>query len=101
MYDFICITVVLPVVVASAAAVTSYEKRPFAAYLGQLSYPVYIIHQPIIRLGAQFQTLTDGFIPWPITVCCTLFAAVGVAHIFYVCYDAPVRAYLGRKFSLN
>ncbi len=101
MYDFICITVVLPVVVASAAAVTSYEKRPFAAYLGQLSYPVYIIHQPIIRLGAQFQTLTDGFIPWPITVCCTLFAAVGVAHILYVCYDAPVRAYLGRKFSLN
>ncbi|MBB3646685.1 peptidoglycan/LPS O-acetylase OafA/YrhL [Rhizobium sp. BK619] len=101
MYDFVCIAVILPILVALAATVTSNEKRPFAAYLGQLSYPVYVIHQPIIRFGAQFQSLTDGYIPWPITVTCTLFAAVGVAHILHICYDAPVRAYLGRKFSLN
>ncbi|MBY3502835.1 acyltransferase [Rhizobium laguerreae] len=101
IYDFICIAVIIPIVVALAAAVPQGAERPFAAYLGQLSYPLYAVHLPVIQFGDHFQNLTDGFIPLPVTVGGTLLVAVGVAHFLHGCFDAPLRAYLGRKFPLN
>ncbi|MGR9148103.1 acyltransferase family protein [Rhizobium leguminosarum] len=101
VYDFICIAVIIPIVVALAAAVPQGAERPFAAYLGQLSYPLYVVHLPVIQFGDHFQNLTDGFIPLPVTVSGTLLVAVGAAHFLHVCFDAPLRACLGRKFPLN
>lgn len=101
IYDFICIVVIIPIVVTLAAAVPQSAERPFAAYLGQLSYPLYIVHLPVIQFGDHFQNLTDGFVPLPVTVSGTLLVAVGVAHLLHGCFDAPLRAYLGRKFPLN
>ncbi|MGO7153109.1 acyltransferase family protein [Rhizobium leguminosarum] len=101
IYDFICIAIVIPIVVALAAAVPLSEERPFAGYLGKLSYPLYMVHQPVFQLGAQFEHFADGFIPRLITVSVTVLAAVGVAHVLSICFDAPIRAYLRRKFSLD
>ncbi|MFW8643484.1 hypothetical protein ACOJBO_15715 [Rhizobium beringeri] len=101
LYDFFCITIIIPVVVALAAAVPPNQERPLAAYFGLLSYPLYAIHQPIIRLGAQFQSLTDGVIPLAITVSGTLLAAIAAAHFLFTHFDKPIRAYMGRKFSVN
>ncbi|MGO7049268.1 acyltransferase family protein [Rhizobium johnstonii] len=101
VYDFICIAIIIPIVVTLAAAVPQSVQRPFAAYLGQLSYPLYIVHLPVIQLGDQFQNLTDGVIPLSVTVGGTFLVAVGVAHFLDVYFDAPLRAYLGRKFPLN
>ncbi|MHC2530023.1 peptidoglycan/LPS O-acetylase OafA/YrhL [Rhizobium leguminosarum] len=101
LYDFFCITIIIPVVVALAAAVPPNEERPLAAYFGLLSYPLYAIHQPIIRLGAQFQSTSDGVIPLAITVSGTLLAAIAAAHFLFTHFDKPIRAYMCRKFSLN
>ena len=101
VYDFTCIAVIIPIVVALAAAVPQGAERPFAVYLGQLSYPLYVVHLPVIQFGDHFQNLTDGFIPLPVTVSGTLLVAVGVAHFLHGCFDAPLRAYLGRKFPLS
>ncbi|NKL37737.1 acyltransferase family protein [Rhizobium leguminosarum bv. viciae] len=101
IYDFICIAIVIPIVVALAAAVPLSAERPFAGYLGKLSYPLYMVHQPVFQLGAQFEHFTDGYIPRPITVGVTVLAAVGVANVLFIRFDVPIRAYLGRKFSLN
>ncbi|RVU12845.1 acyltransferase [Rhizobium sp. RMa-01] len=101
IYDFVCIAVIIPIVVALAAAVPQSEEQPFAAYLGQLSYPLYTVHLPVIQLGSQFQNVTNSFIPLPIAVSCTLLAAVAGAHFLHTQFDRPVRAYLSRKFSLN
>ncbi|MGR9271608.1 acyltransferase family protein (plasmid) [Rhizobium leguminosarum] len=95
------ILIVVLVVVALAAAVPPNEERPLAAYFGLLSYPLYAIHQPIIRLGAQFQSASDGVIPLAITVSGTLLTAIAAAHFLFTHFDKPIRAYMGRKFSLN
>ncbi|MBX5163134.1 acyltransferase [Rhizobium sp. NZLR4b] len=99
MYDFFCIAIIIPIVVVLAVAVPLNKERPLAAYLGRLSYPLYIVHQPIIRLGAEFQNLGDGSVPLPIAVSGTLLAAVGAAHFLSTRFDEPIRAYIGRKFS--
>ncbi|EJZ18717.1 acyltransferase, partial [Rhizobium sp. Pop5] len=101
IYDFLCIAIIIPIVVALATAVPQGAVRPFAAYLGQLSYPLYIVHLPVVQLGAQFHKLADGAIPQPVTASVTIIAAIGAAHFFYIQFDAPIRAYLGRKFSLT
>ncbi|MDR9806325.1 acyltransferase family protein [Rhizobium hidalgonense] len=101
IYDFFCIAVIIPIVVALAAAVPKREGQPLAACLGQLSYPLYAIHLPVIHLGSQFQNVTNSFIPMPIAVICTLLAAVAGSHFLYTQFDRPIRAYLSRKFSLN
>ncbi|OWV67829.1 acyltransferase [Rhizobium sp. R339] len=101
IYDFVCIAVIIPIVVALAAAVPRSGEQPFAAYLGQLSYPLYVVHFPVIQLGSYFQNVTNSFIPLPITVSCTFLAAIGGAHFLSTQFDKPIRAYLSRKFSLN
>ncbi|EJC78718.1 putative acyltransferase [Rhizobium leguminosarum bv. trifolii WSM2297] len=101
IYDFFCIAVIIPIVVALAAAVAQTEEKSLAAYLGQLSYPLYIVHLPVIQLGSYFQSATNSFIPLPIAVICTLLAAVAGAHFLYTQFDRPIRAYLSRRFSLN
>jgi peptidoglycan/LPS O-acetylase OafA/YrhL len=101
VYDFFCIAVIIPIVVALAAAVPQNEEQPLALYLGQLSYSLYIVHLPVIQLGSFFQHATDSFIPLPIAVACTFLAAVGGAHFLYAWFDKPIRAHLTRKFSLN
>ena len=101
IYDFVCIAVMIPIVVTLAAAVPQSGKQPLAAYLGQLSYPLYVIHLPVIQLGSYVQNAANSFIPLPIAVSCTLLAAIAGAHFLYTQFDRPIRAYLIRKFSLS
>jgi peptidoglycan/LPS O-acetylase OafA/YrhL len=97
IFDFVCIAIIFPIVLVLAVAVSSHEKRPFDAYLGQISYPLYIVHQPIMQLGAQLQISTGEVIPRPITAGLALLTAIAVAHLLYTRFDTPVRVYLGRK----
>lgn len=99
--DFFCIAVIIPIVVALAAAAPQSEEQPLAIYLGHLSYPLYVVHLPIIQLGSYFQHTADSFIPMPIAVGCTLLAAIGGAHFLYARLDRPIRAHLTCKFSLS
>ncbi|MDR9761829.1 acyltransferase [Rhizobium redzepovicii] len=101
IYDFVCIAVIIPIVVALAAAVPQSGEQPLAAYLGQLSYPLYVVHLPVIQIGSYFQNVTNSFIPLPITVSCTFLAAIGGAHFLSTQFDRPIRAYLSRRLSLN
>jgi len=95
-YDLISITVIIPAVVTLAAAVPEGEKRAIGIQLGRLSYPFYTIHQPLIRLCAEFQRATNGMIPLPLTVMLTLLGALGLSHFLLRRFDEPVRASLDR-----
>ncbi|ARM14566.1 MULTISPECIES: acyltransferase family protein [Rhizobium] len=99
IYDFVCIAVMIPIVVALAAAVPQSGKQLLASYLGQLSYPLYVVHLPVIQLGSYVQNAANSFIPLPVAVSCTLLAAVVGAHFLYTQFDRPIRAHLIRKFS--
>lgn len=99
LYEAFCIIVLFPVIVAMGAGQQdSLNSDQLCRVLGDLSYPLYITHYPLIYLytawmwqgpHSLFQRTGWGILLWCVAV---LFA--------YAClklYDEPVRAWLTRK----
>ncbi len=101
LYEAFCIIVVFPLIVAmgagqrDAGAATNRACRR----LGDLSYPLYITHYPLIYIytawigrGPRSVEQRTG---WGILLWCT---AVALAYVYLKLYDEPVRAWLSRRF---
>lgn len=93
-----------PAIVAlSTSQPRSATARKVSDWLGDVSYPLYAIHLPLLgllRLG--YSALTgapyEGFWPLPVALAAAALAtlaAFAVARFF----DAPVRRWLGRKLA--
>jgi peptidoglycan/LPS O-acetylase OafA/YrhL len=67
-----------------------------AEWGGRISYPLYIIHFPILRLlnHVARDRLSEGGRLWALAV--EIPAIVGLAWLALVCFDEPVRAALSR-----
>lgn len=100
IYDAVCTLAVFPLIVYIGACGTTTDafSTKTCNFLGELSYPVYIIHYPIMYLfyswvwanGLSFAQV------WP--VCIGLFIGIiALATAALRFYDAPVRRYLSRK----
>jgi peptidoglycan/LPS O-acetylase OafA/YrhL len=93
LYDVLAIGL-LPVLVAlGAASPVGGRTAEVAARIGALSYPLYLVHLPVIRavLGAT----ADSTVPLEarFAICVALSIALGFAA--EALYDRPVRAALG------
>lgn len=103
LYEALCIIFVFPLVVfigASGHVSTGIGNR-VCAFLGAISYPIYIVHYPIIyTYTAWAQTnnvpLTRAL---PITGL-AFFSCIGLAYICLRFYDIPVRQWLSRRREL-
>lgn len=100
-YDSIAAILIFPALVYIGACGTTTDSfsTGICNFLGEISYPVYIVHYPVMYLfyawvwshGYSFAEV------WP--VCCGLFAGIILlAWISLRFYDAPVRAWLASKF---
>lgn len=102
LYEVVCITVIFPFIVwlgACGKGGDNYTGR-INNFLGELSYPLYIVHYPIMYI----------FYKWLIeNRCYTLGDTLGVSALVvlssvalaYAClklYDEPVRRWLARKY---
>ena len=101
LYEFFCIVVMFPVIVAMGAGdrVTGRLETKLCKFFGDISYPLYITHYPLVywytawvtrdkvpaAMGAVFGILLLG-------------VALTVAYACLKLYDEPVRAWLGRRF---
>ena len=55
VFDFICAAFIFPVLVVSGLTQRlDFSARSFAAKAGEVSYPLYIIHSPLVLLSARF-----------------------------------------------
>ena len=104
VYDSTATLFIFPLIVYLGACGTTTDRfsTGFYNFLGELSYPVYIIHYPIMYLfyawvwahGLSFSQV------WP--VCCCLFILIILtAWTALRFYDAPVRRYLSRKWLIR
>ncbi len=102
LYDVACMTIAFPIVIYIGACGKCENKteRRVSDFLGQLSYPLYIIHYPFMYL-LYWYVWSHGYgftqvIPQVI-------AAVGgsiIAAIFlHRKYDLPLRHHLANKFK--
>ena len=102
LYEVVCIAVIFPIIVwlgACGKGGDNYTGR-INNFLGELSYPLYIVHYPIMYI----------FYKWLIeNRCYTLGDTLGVSTLVvlssvalaYAClklYDEPVRRWLARKY---
>lgn len=102
LYEAFCLMVVFPSIVWMGASGVTTDSRStlICKFLGDISYPVYIIHYPIMYLF--YAWLIDNKIytlreTWPIAtgifLFCILFAYLALKY-----YDEPLRRYLAKRF---
>ena len=102
LYEFACILLVFPAIVWFTASGTTTGKvsSRFCKFLGDISYPLYIVHYPVMYLfyawliENKLYTLGET---WPVVI---MVFAINIA-LAYAClklYDEPVRRWLTKRF---
>ncbi|MCB8876316.1 acyltransferase family protein [Acidisoma silvae] len=71
-------------------------------FLGAMSYPVFILQDPILRLGEEFQRRHHLSLKGDIVFGLVMYLSVyGIAYAARRLYDQPVRAWLRRRLTLT
>ena len=98
LYDSLCIIFVFPIIVYLGASGEEVASR-VSNFLGEISYPIYIIHYPFIYL---FVAWAEKNKPSPseavVGGAVVLITAILLAYLCARLYDIPVRKWLTRKF---
>ncbi len=99
-YDIICTLALFPAIVYLGASTPNGSGISDKAcrFLGSISYPVYIIHYPMMYLFYAY-VWSEGLTfaqTWPVAVAICL-GAIILARLFLKYYDEPLRAYLSKK----
>ncbi|NCE72113.1 acyltransferase [Odoribacter sp. Z80] len=105
VYESFCIIVVFPVLVWAGASghTTDPLSSRICKFLGDISFPLYIIHYPAMYLfyawliRQQLFTLADT---WPVAVGVCL-GNILLAYVYLKVYDEPVRKWLAKKFIVS
>jgi peptidoglycan/LPS O-acetylase OafA/YrhL len=90
IYDVVAILLLCPAIVALGAGVSGAGRMAgMWRVMGELSYPLYVIHEPVLR------AVFAGFGPHAAVLAAG--GAVAAAYALLVFYDVPVRKYLSKR----
>lgn len=87
-------------VYGASGKTTDKQSTAICKFLGDISYPLYAIHYPIMYvfyswlIEKQLYTLEDT---WPVAAV-VYFGSIALAYLCLKLYDEPVRRWLGNKF---
>jgi peptidoglycan/LPS O-acetylase OafA/YrhL len=103
LYEAFCILVLFPLIVSVGAGGNlkgTYSTR-ICEFLGQISYPIYITHYPLIYLytawvGTQHPSLAQAY-PYALL---TFLGSLALAYAGLKLYDEPVRTWLKERFLM-
>ena len=103
LYEIFCIMMVFPILVwiGASGSTTDNASTKVCKFLGDISYPVYIIHYPFMYLfyywmmqKPQCPTFGEAL---PV-VAILIIGVIVLAYIILKLYDEPVRRWLAKKF---
>lgn len=105
VFEMVCIVVIFPMLVCLGASGQTTDKRStrICKFLGDISYPLYAIHYPLMYLfyawliEHKLYTLGET---WPMAAL-VYFGSIILAYLCLKLYDEPVRKWLGRKFVIT
>ena len=101
LYDAVCVILVFPCLVWLGASQLSMGNvtRRVSHFLGELSYPLYIVHYPLMYLFYAHIGFNGDLVPiavlgdvWPVAMALPL-ACILLAWFCWRFYDRPVRRY--------
>ncbi len=105
IYEMVCIMIAFPMIVWLAASGTTTDKTSMGVckFLGDISFPLYIVHYPVMYLfyawliKNQLYTLGET---WTVVACVYIFN-VALAYAALKLYDEPVRKWLTKKLKIG
>ena len=102
LYEVVCIATIFPFIVwVGACGISSGKTAKINRQLGDISYPLYIVHYPIMYIfyawliEKKYYTLQDC---WEVALLVVV-SSILLAFICLKLYDEPVRRWLTRKFK--
>lgn len=101
VYDTLCCVVFLPLLVYLGASGKSSDKytAQVCKFLGDISYPLYMVHYPFIYL--YFAWVKNNDLTFEESLPGAAGVVIGSIVLAYIClkfYDMPVRKYLTNRF---
>ncbi|MBR2931572.1 MAG: acyltransferase [Rikenellaceae bacterium] len=102
VYELACVVIVFPAIVWLAASGETTDKisSRVCQFLGDISYPLYIVHYPVMYLFYAWlieNQLYSLSATWPVVI--MVFAInITLAYACLKLYDEPVRRWLTKRF---
>lgn len=101
LYDSLCIIFIFPLIVFMGASgeVKGKFSSKICKFFGDISYPLYIVHYPLIYIFTAW--VVDNKVPlreaWPVGLLLIL-SSITIAYACLKLYDVPVRKWLAKRF---
>ena len=102
LFEMFCIAAVFPALVwmGASGSTTDRISSGICKFLGDISFPVYIVHYPLYYLfyawliKNRYYTFGET---WLVALCLIIINVV-LAYVCLKCYDEPVRRWLAKRF---
>lgn len=102
VYEAFCVIVAFPIIlwIGASGTTTNKQSTKICKFLGDISYPVYVIHYPLMYLfyawliENQLYTLGET---WHVALCVFILSII-LAYLCLKLYDEPIRKYLAKRF---
>lgn len=101
LYDIICVAFLFPLIVYFGASGKATDRHTVKVckFLGDISYPLYMVHYPFIYLYYGWVKNTDPSVLESFTAAAILLVgSIALAWVSLKLYDEPVRKYLTAKW---
>lgn len=104
LYDAVCTLIIFPILIYLGASVKTTGKTTtrVCKFLGDISYPLYIVHYPFMYLFYSW-IWKEGFTfsqTWHVALA-LFFGNILLAWLCLKWYDEPLRKYLTKRFLLK
>lgn len=101
LYDTVCFALFFPLVVywGASGKITDKHTSRICEFLGNISYPLYMVHYPFIYL--YYAWVKNEELTFRESLPGALAVVIGSILLAYIClklYDEPVRRYLAKRF---
>ena len=102
-FEFLCILLLFPAIIWLGASGATTDKFSTATckFLGDISYPLYVVHYPVMYLFYQWlikeKIYTLGEC-WPV-VLCVIGTSLALAWLTMKFWETPAREWLGEKLG--
>lgn len=104
LYECFSLMIMFPLIIwlGASGKVVGKKANAFCKFLGDISYPIYITHYPIVYVYMAWVTNGKHTLEniWPISIL-TVAISILVAYLSMKLYDLPVRKWLSAKFINN
>jgi peptidoglycan/LPS O-acetylase OafA/YrhL len=100
-WDLLTVFLILPVLLMGGISTGTATRAPFLEFLGDISYPLYAIHFPILQVVLRLREKLFPLVPPWVGGIGALATSLVAAVALQYCYDVPIRRFLGRRRTLK